>query len=135
MKPDADAAGAVDRSSLRFAEQLLTPISLVALDASDSRIIGWSRCHGYDPGASEIEIGWTFLARSHWGGRYHGEMKALMLRHAFQFVRRVIFVIGPQNIRSQRAVEKIGAVCAGSRRDAAGDEKLVYEITATTWRG
>ena len=135
MKPDADAAGAVDRSSLRFAEQLLTPISLVALDASDSRIIGWSRYHGYDPATSEIEIGWTFLARSHWGGRYNGEMKALMLRHAFQFVRRVIFVIGPRNIRSQRAVEKIGAVFAGSRRDAAGDEKLVYEITATAWRG
>ena len=104
----------------------------MALDASDGRIIGWSRYHGYDPEKSEIEIGWTFLARSRWGGRYNGEMKALMLRHAFQFVRRVIFVIGPQNIRSQRAVEKIGAVRAGSRRDAAGDEKLVYEITPST---
>jgi len=42
---------------------------------------------------SEIEIGWTFLARSHWGGLYIREMKRLMLRHAFQFVDRVIFLI------------------------------------------
>ena len=115
-----------------FRESLASGGTLVALDASDGRIIGWSRYHGYVPGKSEIEIGWTFLARSHWGGRYNGEMKALMLRHAFQFVRRVIFVIGPGNIRSQRAVEKIGAVRAGSRLDAAGNEKLVYEIRSDT---
>ena len=51
----------------------------------------------------EIEIGWTFLARSHWGGTYNGEMKQLMLRHAFKFVNSVIFLVGPQNLRSQRA--------------------------------
>ena len=115
-----------------FRESLASGGTLVALDASDSRIIGWSRYHGFDPEKSEIEIGWTFLARSHWGGRYNGEMKALMLRHAFQFVRRVIFVIGPGNIRSQRAVEKIGAVRAGSRLDTAANEKLVYEIRSDT---
>ena len=118
-----------------FREALESGGALVAIDAKTGRVIGSSRFHGYDQAKSAIEIGWTFLARSHWGGRYNGEMKALMLRHAFQFVRRVIFVIGPRNIRSQRAVEKIGAVLAGARRDAAGDEKLVYEITAATWRG
>jgi N-acetyltransferase len=63
----------------------------------DGRVIGSSRFHGYDPRKSEIEIGWTFLSRSYWGGTYNQEMKKLMLRHAFQFVRSVIFVIGPQN--------------------------------------
>src|SRR5579885_3516572 len=47
--------------------------ALVALDASDGRMIGSSRFHGYDESKSEIEIGWTFLARSCWGGSYNGE--------------------------------------------------------------
>jgi RimJ/RimL family protein N-acetyltransferase len=113
-----------------FREALESGGALVALDAKDGRVIGSSRFHGYDADSSEIEIGWTFLARSHWGGAYNGEMKRLMLRHAFQFVDRVLFLIGPHNYRSQRAVEKIGGVRAGSRRDADGSEKLVYEIRA-----
>lgn len=54
-----------------------------------------------------------------------------MLGHAFQFVSRVVFLIGPGNIRSQRAVEKIGSVRAGSRRDGSGQESVVYVITAS----
>src|SRR5205085_1129157 len=48
--------------------------ALVAIDTKDGQIIGSSRFHGYDEESSEIEIGWTFLARTHWGGRYNGEM-------------------------------------------------------------
>jgi RimJ/RimL family protein N-acetyltransferase len=47
----------------------------------------------------------------------------------FRSVRRVIFIIGPQSRRSQRAVEKIGSVPAGTRTDAQGRERLVYELT------
>jgi RimJ/RimL family protein N-acetyltransferase len=104
--------------------------ALIAIDRKDGRVIGSSRYHGYDEGNSEIEIGWTFLARSHWGGAYNGEMKRLMLRHAFQFVSSVIFLIGPLNIRSQRAIERIGAVRAGARLDATGRESFMYRIEA-----
>jgi N-acetyltransferase len=76
-------------------------------------VIGSSRFHGYDEAAGEVEIGWTFLARSHWGGQYNREMKRLMLEHAFRYVDRVVFLIDPANYRSQRAIEKIGAVRAG----------------------
>jgi N-acetyltransferase len=68
------------------------------------------------------------LARSHWGGVYNREMKELMLRHAFGFVENVVFLVGPQNVRSQRAVEKIGGVHVGSRRDANGRNSFVYRI-------
>jgi N-acetyltransferase len=88
-----------------------------------------SRFNGYDPEASEIEIGWTFLARSHWGGAVNGEMKQLMLRHAFQYVDNVIFVIGPKNLRSRRAVEKIGGVLIGTRPDRRSGDAVVYRIT------
>ncbi len=67
-----------------------------------------------DPIRSEVEIGCTFLARSHWGGRYNGEMKRLMLAHAFAVVKRVVFVIGSHNRRSQLAIEKIGGRRAGT---------------------
>lgn len=113
-----------------FSEHLASGGALVAIDRRDGRVIGQSRFHGYDPGRSEVEIGWTFLARSHWGGAYNGELKRLMLAHAFRYVRRVVFLVHPQNVRSQRAVEKIGAVRAGWRRDGAGRENFLYEI----WR-
>lgn len=103
--------------------------AFLILDAADGRVVGSSRFAGYDERASEIEIGWTFLARSHWGGTYNWELKQLMLRHAFRFVERVLFIVGPQNLRSQKALEKIGAVAAGSRTDASGRESLVFSIS------
>jgi RimJ/RimL family protein N-acetyltransferase len=78
---------------------------------------------------SVIEIGWSFLARAYWGGRYNGEMKRLMVEHAFRSVKRVIFIIGPENRRSQRAVEKIGGMRAGTTTDAQGRERVVYDLT------
>lgn len=103
--------------------------ALVALDRATGQIIGSSRYHGYDAERSVVEIGWSFLARAYWGGRYNGDMKRLMVEHAFRSVQRVIFVIGPDNRRSQRAVEKIGGVRAGTKTDAHGQERVVYELT------
>ena len=114
-----------------FREALDSGGALIAVDARDGRVIGSSRFHGYDSEKGEIEIGWTFLARSHWGGVYNGEMKRLMLRHAFRFVKSVIFVVGPQNVRSQRAIEKIGGVRVGTSADSSGRESLVYRIAAS----
>jgi RimJ/RimL family protein N-acetyltransferase len=115
-----------------FREALESGGALIALDSKDGQVIGSSRFHGYHKEKSEIEIGWTFLARSYWGGIYNREMKQLMLRHAFQFVNSVIFVVGAQNLRSQRAMEKIGGVRVGSRPDAGGRESFVFQITAPT---
>jgi RimJ/RimL family protein N-acetyltransferase len=112
-----------------FNDHLASGGALAAIDRCDGRIVGTTRFHGYDPARSEVEIGWTFLARSHWGGNVNGEMKRLMLTHAFRFVDRVVFLVDPRNTRSQRAVEKIGAVRTGSRPDGAGRDSLVYEIT------
>ncbi len=116
-----------------FREALESGGALLALDCKDGRVIGSSRFHGYDQDKSEIEIGWTFLARSHWGGIFNREMKQLMLRHAFRFVESVIFLVGPQNLRSQKAVEKIGGVRVGSRPDASGRDSFVYQITALSF--
>jgi RimJ/RimL family protein N-acetyltransferase len=117
-----------------FEEALRSGGALVALDRATGQIIGSSRYHGYDTERSVVEIGWTFLARAYWGGRYNGEMKRLMIEHAFKFVKRVIFVIGPANRRSRRAVEKIGGILSETRTDAQGQQRVVYELTPALYR-
>ncbi len=87
--------------------------AFVVVDTKTQQIIGSTRFHGYDPKKSEVEIGWTFLARKYWGGRYNREMKQLMLAHAFEFVENVVFFVGENNMRSRRATEKIGAIKSG----------------------
>ena len=112
-----------------FREAMESGGALIVIDAQDGRVIGSSRFHAYDPEKSEIEIGWTFLARRYWGGAYNREMKQLMLQHAFQFVRRVNFLVGAQNFRSQKAMEKIGGVRKESRIDPkTGGLNLVFEL-------
>ena len=111
-----------------FLEAMESGGALIALDASDGRVVGSSRFHGYDEANSEIEIGWTFLARSHWGGVYNRDMKQLMLAHAFQCVSSVVFLVGPENWRSQKAMEKIGGVRLAARRNWKGRESVVYQI-------
>ena len=104
--------------------------AFVAIDRKTGKVIGSSRYSGFADAASEVEIGWTFLARAYWGGRYNAEMKRLMLGHAFKSFRTVRLVIGARNFRSQRAAERIGAVRADSFTDTDGTEKLVYRISA-----
>jgi RimJ/RimL family protein N-acetyltransferase len=113
-----------------FDDALASGGALIALDAEDGKVIGSSRYFGCDEANSEVEIGWTFLARSHWGSRYNGEMKQLMLQHAFTFVRNVVFLIGPENMRSQKAVEKIGGVRIANRINSLGRDSVVYRVSA-----
>lgn len=101
--------------------------AFLVTDAVTGAVIGSSRYAGLDLVASEVEIGWTFLARQYWGGRYNAEMKRLMLAHAFRFVDRVIFVVGVNNIRSRRAVERIGGTLLASH-PAGRDDAVVYAI-------
>jgi len=117
-----------------FREALESGGAFAVIDRESGCMIGSSRYYGYDAARQEIEIGWTFLARAYWGGIYNRELKQLMLRHAFEFVERVIFLVGPQNFRSQRAMEKIGAVRAGmTRREPGGAESVVFEITRASF--
>jgi RimJ/RimL family protein N-acetyltransferase len=102
--------------------------AFVVVDTKTQQIIGSTRFHGYDPEKSEIEIGWTFLARKYWGGRYNAEMKQLMLAHAFRFVENVVFFVGENNIRSQKATEKIGAVKNGTAKKVYGNRPASLNI-------
>ena len=93
-----------------FAEAIASGGALAILDRATGAMIGSSRYGEYDAARNRIEIGWTFLARSHWGGRVNREVKRLMLGHMLPHVATVVFRAGEHNHRSRGALEKIGAV-------------------------
>ena len=111
-----------------FQDALESGGAFVVIDNDNQQIIGSTRFYGYDPEKSEIEIGWTFLARKYWGGRYNQEMKRLMLAHAFKFVETVVFYVGEKNIRSQKAMEKIGAIKIGMATRAYGNHPQTRNV-------
>ena len=104
-----------------FKDALESGGAFVIIDRKTQRIMGSTRFYGYDPKKSEIEIGWTFLARKYWGGQYHAEMKRLLLNHAFKFVDSVVFFVGEDNVRSQKAMEKVGAIKVGAATRTYGN--------------
>jgi RimJ/RimL family protein N-acetyltransferase len=121
-------------------DSLLQRGGSLALVMEDGRVAGSSSFSNYrEEGAGALEIGSTFLARDLWGGPVNRAMKQVMLRHAFVHVALVEFLIGEDNVRSRRAVEKIGArltdrvvVMHAQGRDIA---HLVYEIARRNFNG
>ncbi len=91
-----------------FDDALASGGALVAIDPATNTIIGSSRYDTSRAEPGEVEIGWSFLARSHWGGPTNAAVKALMVAHALTHFDRVIFMVGETNLRSRRAMEKIG---------------------------
>jgi RimJ/RimL family protein N-acetyltransferase len=120
-----------------FKDALESGGAFVVVDRENRQIIGSTRFYGYNPEKSEIEIGWTFLARKYWGGRFNAEMKQLLLSHAFKFVESVVFFVGEDNARSQKAMEKVGAIKVGTatrtygNHPAARNVKYVIRKTVT----
>jgi len=118
-----------------FADALANRGALIVSDAKTGAVIGSSRFQGLEEAdGGSVEIGWTFLARSHWGGTHNHAMKRLMLAHALASVAEVRFLVGATNTRSRQALEKIGAVLTQRREDrvmadGAVIEHLTYVIT------
>jgi RimJ/RimL family protein N-acetyltransferase len=118
-----------------FGKALASGGALVAIDRLSAEMVGTSRFyfeHVQDPG--EVELGYTFLARSHWGGTTNRDLKRLMLKHAFTFAHTALFSVGEDNLRSRRAIEKIGGRLTARRfaDEVKGQAvvHLVYAITA-----
>lgn len=120
-----------------FDEGLASGGMLVARERATGTVIGSSRFSTAFAEPDEVEIGWTFLSRDHWGGRTNREMKHLMLVHAFKSFDAVIFRIGEKNFRSRRAIEKIGGQLLDTR--ASGDPRdtdhVTYAIRRTAFDG
>lgn len=121
-----------------FAKAVASRSAFVITENATGAVIGSSRYYDWDPAAREIAIGYTFLARGHWGGPVNREVKHLMLRHAFTWAAVVWFHIGSGNVRSRRAIEKIGARFSHEViRLINGTEHphACYRIDAASWPG
>lgn len=111
--------------------------ALLAMDGRTGEVIGCSRFYELDQAERSIAIGYTFLIRRCWGGGCNRAMKILMLDHAFKYVDIVIFHVGVNNIRSQKAMERLGAAQIGRMDKQYFGEQVnanfIYRIKIQDW--
>ncbi len=115
-----------------FAEALACNGAMAVVDRKTGHIAGTSRFYDYSQADSSVLIGYTFLARQYWGGLYNRELKKLMVNYALEFVKTTYFQVGVANLRSQRAMLKIGGVNTGVQEVAISygppKKSYVYKI-------
>ncbi len=111
--------------------------AFLVLDNQTNIPIGSSRYYEFNSVTNSVAVGYTFIARDHWGGVFNPALKALMFNHAFGFVDRIVLHIGAYNIRSQKAVERLGAKKIAEEEIAYYGEpdklNFVYQIDKTEW--
>lgn len=93
-----------------FNEALTSKGALILIDKMTREVVGTSRFRIIDQVEEVIEIGWSFLAREFWGGKYNREMKKLMINHALKSFKIIVFYVSAHNFRSQCALQKLGAI-------------------------
>jgi len=112
--------------------------ALLVLDAPRAQVIGCSRYYDLDEDKRSVAIGYTFFARSHWGGGYNRALKTLMLDHAFRFVDTVLFHVGVNNMRSRMAMQKLGATLIGEVAVAyygeQSNQNVIYRLQRDEWQ-
>ena len=100
----------LDHFTTYFKGALESKGAFLIVDSKTNETIGCSRYYDFNEEDNSILIGYTFIGTQFWGNGYNKALKKLMLDYAFQFVDKVYFHIGAYNFRSQKAIEKIGAI-------------------------
>ncbi|MDH3244873.1 MAG: GNAT family N-acetyltransferase [Saprospiraceae bacterium] len=118
-----------------FRESIDSQGALIVIDQKSNAVIGSSRFRRLDYLDSAVEIGWTFLARKCWGGLYNKSLKSLMINHALANFDEVIFYIAECNIRSSKAIEKIGVIEVYDERyrSPTPNNDRAYRISRAEW--
>ena len=115
----------------KFFKEAVATGSLVIIDKSKNKVIGSTRFYNYNELENSVVIGHTFIAKEYWGSGYNKNIKELMLDYAFTHINKVVFYVVEENIRSQKALEKLGAVAKGNIiRNYEGKELrcILFEI-------
>ena len=111
--------------------------AFLVVNRTTGEVLGCTRFYDYDPDRKAILIGYTFYGRSSWGKNVNPQVKKLMLDYIFQFVDTVIFHVGKVNIRSQKAMERLGAERVGEEEIAYFGElpqiNVIFEIRKESW--
>jgi RimJ/RimL family protein N-acetyltransferase len=121
-----------------FDGAMQTGTAYTIVDKKTDEVIGSTRFYGYDEKEKSVSVGYTFISRSHWGKGTNFSVKKLMLGYAFSLAEKVIFHIGKVNIRSQKAIEKLGAIKTGEQEIAYFGEptrpNFIYEMYKKDWK-
>lgn len=121
---------------LFFEEAIKGQAAFKIIDISTNKVIGSTRFYDFNPDKKSIAIGYTFLARECWGGKFNKAAKKLLIDYAFQFLDSVYFHIGATNIRSQKAIANIGAAKVGELyMDNHGVKVLHFEYVISKPKG
>ena len=125
--------------ALAFAVKGAQTFAIVSV--ADDRVIGMTRAYDLDRLVKKITIGHTWYVPEVWGNVHNKECKLLLLTYMFETLglERVDFKVASQNIRSQRAVEKIGGVREGAlrryslRNDGTPTDTVFFSILSEEW--
>mgnify|MGYP001256967969 CR=1 FL=1 len=102
--------------------------SLTIISKNDGKIAGWTRLYDFDEKKPTVKIGFTFLGKCYWGSNINYNSKKLILNHLFSFLDLVCFDIFEENIRSQKAVKKLGGLYNEKR-----ENKHHYILDKKSW--
>ena len=112
-----------------------------AIVATDGRVIGMTRAYDIDRKVKKVTIGHTWYIPEVWGKAHNKECKLLLLQYIFDTLgfARVDFKVASQNLRSQKAVAKIGGVKEGVlrrfslRNDGTPTDAVIFSMLDDEW--
>lgn len=112
-----------------YFEHLLKANQAFLIIANNTKqIIGATSYYNWDLHQKSVAIGYTFLVMTHRGGTYNHAVKSLMIDYAFQYVDHVVFHVREFNYRSQKALQRIGAVKVKEYPAPSDPNSIQYEF-------
>lgn len=105
------------------------------IDVKTGNTIGSTRFYDFNENEKSVAIGYTFIDRKYWATPYNRALKNLMVNYAFQSIETIIFHVGDTNFRSQKAVEKLGAIRTETiSNKETGKTHFVFTLTKKNWK-
>lgn len=128
-------------ASALIAQETGEQVPFVVRRLSDGRLAGMSRLMDIDAQHKRCEIGHTWYIPEEWGTRVNPESKLLLMTHCFEAwgAHRVQLKTDHENLRSQAAIAKLGAVKEGVLRahmirpDGSQRHTVMYSVTREEW--
>lgn len=118
-----------------------TRYTFMIMDKATGKIAGSTSYGNISDTDKRLEIGWTWLSRDYRGTGLNKHCKFLLLRYAFEVLKyeRVELKTDVLNLRSRRAMQKIGATEEGILRshtlmhDGRRRDTIYYSILKPEW--